>query len=165
MAKSPSVKQLKIADSLFSWGASKRKETKMSKKLTKINALIHWEEIEEMCKKCLNIPTKVGRPSLSLLVKIKSLFFQRLYDLSDEKLEDFIIDNLSVQRFVGISVSDVVPDFTTIWRFREKLSRAGIDAKLWETVHAQIASHKVEIKQVSCFTTLLMKIDCFYMRI
>ena len=54
----------------------------------------------------------------------KILIIQRLYNLSDEQVEFQINDRNSFQRFLGIKPAGKVPDFTTIWRFREALTEA-----------------------------------------
>jgi transposase, IS5 family len=45
--------------------------------------------------------------------------------LSDERAEFLINDRLSFMRFLGLGLSDRVPDARTIWLFREKLIKAG----------------------------------------
>ena len=68
-----------------------------------------------------------GRPSYDVVVMMKILFIQRLYNLSDEQVEFQITDRLSFRRFLGISFSDSVPDCKTVWAFREVLRRNGED--------------------------------------
>jgi len=49
--------------------------------------------------------------------------------LSDDRAEFLINDRLSFMRFLGLGLTDRVPDAKTIWLFRERLTRAGaIDA-------------------------------------
>jgi len=50
---------------------------------------------------------------------------QALYNLSDDQAEFVIQDRLSFMRFLGLGLSDKVPDAKTIWLFRECLVRAG----------------------------------------
>ena len=50
---------------------------------------------------------------------------QSLYNLSDEGMEYQILDRYSFSRFLGLRASDKVPDATTIWLFRETLTKAG----------------------------------------
>ncbi|WP_410001508.1 transposase [Rhizobium leguminosarum] len=46
------------------------------------------------------------------------------YNLSDDQAEFVIQDRLSFMRFLGLSLSEKVPDAKTIWLFRESLVRA-----------------------------------------
>lgn len=53
------------------------------------------------------------------------LALQALYDLSDDQAEFVIQDRLSFMLFLGLGLSDKVPDAKTIWLFRESLVRTG----------------------------------------
>jgi transposase len=52
----------------------------------------------------------------------KILAIQTTNDLLDERAEFLINDRLSLMRFLGLGLSDRVPDPRTIWLFREKLT-------------------------------------------
>jgi IS5 family transposase len=49
----------------------------------------------------------------------KALLLQSCYSLSDPKLERPLVRDLLFRRFVGLSLSDNVPDHSSIWRFRQ----------------------------------------------
>jgi IS5 family transposase len=55
----------------------------------------------------------------------KILVIEAANSLSDERAEFLINDRLSFMRFLGLRLSDRVPDARTIWLFREKLTKAG----------------------------------------
>jgi hypothetical protein len=57
----------------------------------------------------------------------KVLILQTGHSLSDERTEYLIKDRLSFMRFLGLGLSDTVPDANTIWTFREALTKARID--------------------------------------
>ena len=61
----------------------------------------------------------------------KILVLQALYSLSDDHAEFLIQDRLSFMRFLGLTLSDKVPDAKTIWLFREQLAEAGAVEKLF----------------------------------
>jgi transposase, IS5 family len=69
--------------------------------------------------------SKGGRPPIDPLVMFKILILQALYGLSDEQAEFQIRDRLSFMRFLDLGLADRVPDYSTIWRFREALVTAG----------------------------------------
>jgi len=54
-----------------------------------------------------------GRPPFDRVMLLKALILQRLYDLSDEQLEFQINDRISFMRFLGLQLSDKVPDAKT----------------------------------------------------
>ncbi len=51
----------------------------------------------------------------------KIIVLQRYYNLSDEQMQYQLLDRLSFMRFLGLTLSDCVPDEKTIWLFRENL--------------------------------------------
>ena len=52
-----------------------------------------------------------GRPPINLHTKIKMLFLQHLYNMSDEMLEDSLLSNWDFHEFVRLSIQQNVPDF------------------------------------------------------
>lgn len=68
--------------------------------------------------------SKGGRPPFDHVLMFKVLILQAIHALSDERCEYLIKDRLSFMRFLGLGLSDVVPDANTIWSFREALKKA-----------------------------------------
>jgi IS5 family transposase len=56
---------------------------------------------------------------------LEILVIQTLNNLSDERTEYLINDRLSFMRFLGLGLSDRVPDAKTVLLFRERLTQAG----------------------------------------
>jgi Transposase and inactivated derivatives, IS5 family len=63
---------------------------------------------------------------------------QSLYNLSDDATEFQILDRHSFGRFLGLHISQKVPDATIIRRFREDLVKAGIVQELFATFDAHL---------------------------
>jgi hypothetical protein len=70
-----------------------------------------------------------ARPAFDHVLMFKALILQASHSLSDERTEYLIKDRLSFMRFLGLGLSDAVPDANTIWTFREALTRAKIQSK------------------------------------
>lgn len=66
-----------------------------------------------------------GRPPFDPVMMFKILVIQAQNNLSDDRAEFLINDRLSFMRFLGLGLTDKVPDAKTIWAFRERLTRAG----------------------------------------
>lgn len=79
-----------------------------------------------------------GRPAYEGLVMFKALLLQALYGLSDRGLEEALKDRLSFRRFVGLSLSETVPDHTALCRFRELLGRDGLLDRLFAELDRQL---------------------------
>jgi transposase len=82
--------------------------------------------------------TQGGRPPFDPVMMFKILVIQATNNLSDERTEYLINDRLSFMRFLGLGLSDRVPDARTIWLFREKLTRAGAIGALFERFEAML---------------------------
>ena len=68
---------------------------------------------------------KGGRPPFDPVLMFKILVIQAQNNLSDERAEFLINDRLSFMRFLGLGLTDKVPDAKTVWFFRERLTKAG----------------------------------------
>jgi transposase, IS5 family len=79
-----------------------------------------------------------GRPPFDPVAMFKILVIQAANNLSDERAEFLINDRLSFMRFLGLSLSDRVPDARTIWLFREKLTKAEAIKPLFERFEAAL---------------------------
>ena len=79
-----------------------------------------------------------GRPPFDPVTMFKVLVIQAANNLSDERTEFLINDRLSFMRFLGLSLSDRVPDARTIWLFREKLTKAEAIKPLFERFDAAL---------------------------
>jgi IS5 family transposase len=62
----------------------------------------------------------------------KILVLQRYFNLSDDQVEFQICDRISFMRFLGLTVSDDVPDSKTGWAFRERLVDLGLVQLLFD---------------------------------
>ena len=56
--------------------------------------------------------------------------------MSDEETEFQIYDRLSFQQFLDFP--NYIPDYSTIWRFREELAEGNLFDKIWEELQSQI---------------------------
>ena len=76
---------------------------------------------------------------------MKALLVQQWYNLSDPGLEEALSDRTSFRRFVGLSLSDAVPDHSTLSRFRSKLGNRY--ERLLESLNSQFESQGLLLKQ------------------
>ena len=109
------------------------KISKLGDQLEKLNMAVDWEQFRAILDESLEKEAKGagGRPSFDRILMFKILVLQRLYNLSDEQTEFQINDRLSFQRFLGLSLSDTVPDATTVWLFRDTLAQKKTAEKLF----------------------------------
>lgn len=67
------------------------------------------------------------------------------YGLSDGEIEEQVNDRLSFSRFAGLGMDDVVPDSTTLCRFRNALVRSGVYDSLLREVNRQLEARHVMV--------------------
>jgi IS5 family transposase len=91
-----------------------------------LNRLIDWSKIEILLADIY--ASREGHPSFPLVPYVKILLLQSWYDLSDEAVEEALDDRLSFRRFVGLPLDEPAPDHSAIWRFRQKLQGARLEA-------------------------------------
>ena len=128
--------QYSLLDGVFN---SRSKKSRTDALLEKINQFVDWKELESLCEPMYK-ESKKGKPSLPIIAAFKCLIVQYLYGLSDPALEDALIDRLSFQRFVGITFDTDIPDYSTIWRFRNRLIHAGLLDGIFSGILKQIDS-------------------------
>lgn len=74
----------------------------------------------------------------AVLLMFKVLVLQALYGMSDEQAGFQIRDRLTFMRFLSLGLGDPVPDYSTIWRFREVLIEAGAVDGLFTRFDAEL---------------------------
>lgn len=136
--------QLSFADQLLQ---QTRKKTRSESNLDKISVLVDWVYILNEVKALYPVNKNGGRPVADLMVKIKMLFIQHLYNLSDPELEDQMNDRFSFQKFCGVLAGDTIIDFSTFWRFKEKIASHKIADKIFDQVYTNLEEKGLVIKK------------------
>ena len=98
---------------------------------------INWEPFIPIVKSVYHDNIEVGgRPHTDELVVVRSILLQSFYGLSDPELEFACNDRLSFRNFLGFTEN--IPDFTTIWKARERLKKAGVENLIWDELQKQL---------------------------
>lgn len=115
-------------------------------KLSAISKLVNWNAFlpigDGLYK---NNTARGGRPNINIIIMIKALILQQIYSLSDPQLELQIADRISFRVFLG--TTEVIPDFTTVWRFRDRLEESGKSEAIWEEFTNQLRAKGYDIKK------------------
>jgi len=103
--------------------------------LLQLREAIDWEVFRPTLEKARQKPRKssAGAKGFDVIMLFKILILQSLYNLSDDAMGYQILDRYSFSRFLGLHAASKVPDATTIWRFREDLTKAGKVSELFST--------------------------------
>jgi len=118
------------------------KVRKLRSTLEEMKKLIDWNSIAQSISIHEN---NMGRPPYDKVLMVKILFLQSCYSISDEEMEFQIYDRLSFQQFLDFPKE--IPDYSTIWRFREELTEQDYIDKIWDNLNSQIQSKGIEIKK------------------
>ena len=107
---------------------------------------IDWKPFIPLVKQIFNDNDTIGgRPHTDELIVVRSMLLQALYGLSDPELEFQCHDRLSFRNFLGFP--EEIPDFSTIWKIRDRLKESKIDELIWEELQSQLEEKGYEIKK------------------
>ena len=124
------------------WDGSLRLEklSKLGDSLEKLNQAIDWDLFRPKLTKVFKKQAKGagGRPPYDYVMLFKVLVLQRIYNLSDDQTEYQINDRMSFMRFLGLGLSDRVPDAKTIWLYRDTLTKANVIRELFDLFNGQL---------------------------
>lgn len=118
------------------------KVRKLRSRLEDMNKLLNWEKFIELFPERESLR---GRPNYEKILMLKLMFLQGWYGLSDEELEFQVNDRLSFQQFLDFP--NFIPDYSTIWRFREDLAEGNITDKIWDELQRQIKEKNITVEK------------------
>ena len=100
----------------------KKRKTRRELFLERMDGLIPWRRLEKSIEPFYPKAGR-GRRPYPLAVMLRVHCVQLFYNLSDPGMEDLLYEAESVRRFVGLRLSDALPDETTIPHFRHLLEQ------------------------------------------
>jgi len=112
----------------------KGKVTRRERFLAEMDAVIPWSRLVRLIEP--HYPQAgQGRQPLGLEKMLRIYFLQQWFNLSDPQAEDAIYDSESMRRFARVELGDeVVPDESTILRFRHLLEQHGLTHAIFDAV-------------------------------
>src|SRR3954454_15321900 len=114
---------------------NKRKKTRREQFLKQMNKMISWKVLLDLLEPYYPKAGR-GRQPLGLEKMLRIYLLQIWFDLSDPQAEDAIYDSESMRRFAGVELSDdVVPDESTILRFRHLLEKHKLTESMFEQIN------------------------------
>ncbi len=131
------IKQLSFADDLAEIHSA-------VKEFDDVHDLIDWSRIEHLLSQ-IHTRTK-GEKAWPPLMMYKALLLQIWHNLSDPELEKMLARDMLFRRFVGFSLSERVPDHSTIWRFRNLLEEIKLNESLLEEINQQLGDKGLLIR-------------------
>jgi len=116
--------------------------------LEKLKNLIPWEEFRLQLEVVHEKERKsnAGRKPFDVILMLKILILQSLYNLSDDEMEYQIKDRLSFMNFLDLSFASPVPDAKTIWLFRDRLEKHDLVKRIFLSFDKYLREHGFEAK-------------------
>ena len=120
--------------------------TKKKEFLTQIDRIIPWGEWIALTKPHYYKGERGNKPyDLELMLRIYLL--QNLYDLSDEGTVAEVIDSRAFSEFCGVDSSNQVPNGDTLGRFRNLLTKNGLQEKFFAQVVSMLMDRGLILKK------------------
>lgn len=127
---------------------AKERKPRISKTLDEIDSFMDWPALVEVAKVIDKTGTrKGGRPRKKIEMMLRILFLQYIDNLSDPETEDQVLDRRSFRAFAGIKEDSEVPDFSTLWRFRDALQREGVIDQMFSLVEQGLEERQLILKR------------------
>jgi len=126
--------------------SQKGKVTRRERFLAEMDVVIPWPRLFALIEPHYPKPGW-GRRPLGMETMLRIYFLQQWFNLSDPQAEDAIYDSESMRRFAKVELGqDVVPDETTILRFRHLLERYRLTEAIFEAVKDLLAEHRLLLR-------------------
>lgn len=130
----------------FGMRESYKKVEGLGDRLKLMREVIDWVRFRPLVASVFRDSKEVGgRPHSDEVLVVKAMVLQSCYNLSDPELEFQIHDRLSFRNF--LSFPESIPDFTTIWKIRERLKNAGVDKLIWKELQKQLNEKGYKIRK------------------
>ena len=111
-----------------------------------MNGLVPWQKLEQRIRP-VYAKRGQGRRPYPLPVMLRIHCVQLFYNLSDPGMEDLLYEAESVRRFVGLNLTEALPDETTILNFRHLLERHQLGQGLLEEINAHLESQGLRLRE------------------
>ncbi len=124
------------------------KRVRRESTLMKVCALLDWASFREHLSGLYKREASKagGQEPFDVLMMWKAVLLGQWHSLSDPKLEEALRVRIDFMHFCGLTLSDDVPDETTLCRFRNRLIATRKLDKLLACVNAQLQAHGLMIK-------------------
>jgi len=124
----------------------KGKVTRRERFLAEMDAVMPWPRLLAVIEPYYP-KAGGGRKPVGLEKLLRIYFLQQWFNLSDPQAEDSMYDSESMRRFVGVELGDdVIPDETTILRFRHLLEQHQLTEAIFGAVQQLLDERRLLLK-------------------
>ena len=139
------MKQLSLAETGFLPKAGK--QTRKAVFLAEMDTVVPWSRLEALIEPFY--PKKGnGRPPMPLVTMLRIHFMQQWFGYSDPAMEEALHDVPLLRGFAGLDAfEDVMPDESTILRFRHLLEKHDLAVAIFAEVSAVLSEKGLSMKR------------------
>lgn len=119
--------------------------SRLGDRLDELTAQVNWNAFRPLLEKTHAPTSGPGRPAYDRVLLFKMLVLQSWYGLSDEQLEYQVADRFSFQKF--LEFPETIPDYTTIWQFREQLVKLNLFNSLLNELNRQLDAKGLQVRK------------------
>lgn len=98
-----------------------------------------------------------GRPPYHPEILFKAILIQHLYSFSDRELQENMLDQISIRKFIGIVNDTDIPSSKTIREFRKQLQKNGTIEEYFNTLISRISEYGIEISKGSIIDSSIVE--------
>ena len=142
----PTAKRGKMSFESYILQEKYKKVRGLGDRLELMKQQIDWNPFIQIVKGVFDNCTELGgRPNTDEKVVVRCLLLQAWYGLSDPELEFQCNDRISFQNFIGLDQK--IPDFSTVWRIRDRLKERGKERLIWDELQKQLDKKGYKVKK------------------
>lgn len=104
----------------------------------RLETFVPWSELIDLIKPCYFVSGRLGRQPYDLELMLRIHLLQVVYNMSDPQKEDFLLENQTAWRFVGLMNIDRTPNETTIPHFWHFLEKHDFEKKIFELINERL---------------------------
>lgn len=139
------MSQISFADAEY---AGKRKKTRREVFLEEMELVVPWKALLKLIAPHYPVAGR-GRKPYPLESMLRVHLMQNWFALSDPAMEEALYEIASLRTFAGLSLTDAIPDETTILNFRHLLEDNDLAEDILKSVNAHLSRKGLLLKRGS----------------
>ncbi len=128
--------------------AQKKRQTRREKFLAEMEKTVPWTKLIAVIVPHYPTTGRPGRQPMTLSSMFRIYCLQQWFNFSDRQMEDALYEIDSVRRFAGFSsVTESLPDETTILKFRHLLEQQQLTSVLLTTINSHLQEQGIQVSR------------------
>lgn len=126
----------------------KRKRTRREIFLAEMEQVVPWDSLLRLIEPCYPVAGR-GRHPYPIATMLRVHFLQNWFGLSDPAMEEALYEIASMRQFAHLTLTQPIPDETTILNFRRLLEENELAPEILTRVNAYLTRKKLLLKRGS----------------